>query len=292
MKNLKALFLAALLFATLLTVLPIYVVAAQETLVWSGYVYSTGALVTGPVLTAGKSYRIDASGIWWYDTVADLEADVQYYETSQNWLSYLPALGGHSFLQVNGMDQNWGPRTPTFAYSITITGTGVAVTLQIIDWVDGNYDNNDCKIWVAIYELPDGEPSGLTPGFWKNCKFDWEIPTGYSPDARFNDVFGVSITIDLGKKNPNSNPTLLEALKAKGGINEEIGIYDALARHAVAALLNAAHPDVDYPMTEGDIISAVQGVIGALWDDAEPLKNQLDAANNLGGGIDAHGNPI
>lgn len=288
MKNLKALFVAALLFATLFTVLPIYTAVAQETLVWSGYVHSTGALVTGPVLTAGKSYRIDASGIWWYDTDADLEADAQYYETSQNWLSYLPAPDGHSFLQVNGIDQNWGPFTNTFAYSITITGTGGAVTLQIVDWVDENYDNNDCKLWVAIFEIPE-EPSGLTPGFWKNCKFEWE---GYSEDNKFNTIFGTAITINQGKKGQTDDPTFIEALSSKGGINEDDGVYDALARHAVAALLNAAHPDVNYPMAEQDIIDAVYNAITSADPDPEELKDKLDEFNNLGGGIDAHGNPI
>ena len=103
----KALLVVTMLFASMLTLLPLYAVNA-ETSIWGNNVYSTGAPVTGPVLTAGKTYRIAVSGIFWYDVDADLEADVQYYETSQNWLSYLPAPGGHSFLQINGMDQNWG----------------------------------------------------------------------------------------------------------------------------------------------------------------------------------------
>lgn len=131
---------------------------------------------------------------------------------------------------------------------------------------------------------------GLTPGFWKNCKFDW---VGYSKGDSFNAIFGTAITINQGKKGETGNPTFDEALRSRDGINEEEGIYDALARHAVAALLNAAHPDVNYPMTEQEIIDAVAEVINnAVYDDAEPLKNMLEAYNQLGGGIDAHGNPI
>ena len=78
----------------------------------------------------------------------------------------------------------------------------------------------------------------------------------------------------------------MEALNANGG-----GI-DALARHAVAALLNAAHPDVNYPLSTTEIINAVQQAIA----DGEPaitdLKNELDMLYNAGGGIDAHCNPI
>jgi len=148
----------------------------------------------------------------------------------------------------------------------------------------------DEAVQMAIIELTIPVTEGLTPGFWKNYVRLWE---GYNRDDQFSDVFGVPITIDLGKKNPNPNPTLLEALKAKGGIDEEMKIYDALARHAVAALLNAAHPDVDYPMTEADIIAEVKNAIeNGIMDAAESLKNDLDALNNLGGGIDAHGNPI
>lgn len=152
----------------------------------------------------------------------------------------------------------------------------------------------DEEVQVPIIEIPVPGMEGLTPGFWKSPKgvLLWQ---GYSLGDSFDDVFDLTspITIDQGKTSENSDPTLLEALNAKGGINEELGIYDALARHAVAALLNAAHPDVDYPMTEAAIKLAVKNAIeNALMDDAETLKNQLEAYNNLGGGIDAHGNPI
>ena len=142
-------------------------------------------------------------------------------------------------------------------------------------------------------EIPpeDEEYEGLTPGFWKNCKFDWQ---GYSRDLSFfNTEFGTSITINQGKKGETSNPTFDQALRSRAGINEEEGIYDALARHAVAALLNAAHPYVNYPMTEQEIIDAVAEVINNdVYNDAEPLKDMLEAYNELGGGIDAHGNQI
>ncbi|MFX1362825.1 MAG: hypothetical protein ACFE7A_05185 [Promethearchaeota archaeon] len=133
----------------------------------------------------------------------------------------------------------------------------------------------DLMIYV---ELPDEEFEGLTPGFWKNHLDAW---VGYSPEDHWMDYFEDNITIRI-RKATISNPTLLEALMATGGINETIGVYDALARHAVAALLNAAHPDIDYPLTEAEIISQVNEVIGnADHTDAEPLKDTLDSYNNL-----------
>ncbi len=137
-------------------------------------------------------------------------------------------------------------------------------------------------LWKAGLIPQQTGNEGLTPGFWKTHPELW---VGYSPDDKFNEVFGVSIAID-----GNFNPTLMEALNAKGGVSPSNEVYDALARHAVAALLNAAHPMVDYPMTGQEIIDAVQDAIET--GGASSLKATLEGYNTLGGGIDAHGNPI
>jgi hypothetical protein len=145
----------------------------------------------------------------------------------------------------------------------------------------------DLMIWITRPPVLGFE--GLTLGFWKNHPDLWSV---YSPSQTFYSVFGVIITIKLDK-DTITNPTLMQALKAQARINESKGVYDALARHAVAALLNAAHPNVDYPLTIAQIINAVKGVInGSNLTDAEPLKNLLEGYNSLGGGIDAHGIPI
>jgi len=47
-------------------------------------------------------------------------------------------------------------------------------------------------------------------------------------------------------------PTLLEALNARGGD------MNALLRHSVAALLNAAHPDIDYPYSVVQVLDLTQ----------------------------------
>ena len=66
----------------------------------------------------------------------------------------------------------------------------------------------------------DGE--GCTPGYWRQPHhFDSWVPAGHSPTDSFNAVFGVSAT---------GNPTLLQAVKKKGGGEK------ALLRHATAAL--------------------------------------------------------
>jgi hypothetical protein len=83
---------------------------------------------------------------------------------------------------------------------------------------------------------------GCTPGFWKNHLDAW--PTGYSPDDDFDATFGVDLF--------DPDITLEEAVNAKGGKENK------LARHGTAALLDAAHPHVDYPYSMAEVIAAVQ----------------------------------
>jgi hypothetical protein len=61
-----------------------------------------------------------------------------------------------------------------------------------------------------------------------------------------------------------------------GGIN-------ALGRQAVAALLDASDPDVDYPLSAAEVISLTQ----AALDSGDPMlientKDEFDTANNGG----------
>jgi hypothetical protein len=71
-----------------------------------------------------------------------------------------------------------------------------------------------------------------------------------------------------------SGVTLLEALGLNGG-----GL-DALMRHAVAALLSAASPDVAYPLTTAQVIAAYNAAYAS--GDYETQKNIFDRYNNLG----------
>ena len=126
---------------------------------------------------------------------------------------------------------------------------------------------------------------GCTPGAWKNRLLDigeWG-PTGYSPDDKLgvgpNHPFEFPNISDYAQL---KNKTLLEALDFPGGdiLTEKAQI---LLRAAVAALLNAAHPDVNYPMSAGDVIAEVNAAL-ASGDPATmlDLATILDGYNNLG----------
>ena len=88
---------------------------------------------------------------------------------------------------------------------------------------------------------------GLTPGYWKQPHHfdDWE-PTGYDPDDNFDEVFS-TLVLDYGDpyygpiaNGIDSELTLLEALQLRGGKEK------AMLRHAVAALLNCKHPNINH----------------------------------------------
>jgi hypothetical protein len=68
--------------------------------------------------------------------------------------------------------------------------------------------------------------------------------------------------------------TLLDVL-GNGG-----GGWDALGRHVVAAVLNAASSDVGYPWSVGQVIGAFNGVYPG--GDYEGLKNTLARMNEQG----------
>ncbi len=131
---------------------------SKETLIWEGDVYSSGTPVTSSPLNAGTPYRIVASEIWFYDDPHNLAADAQYYTTksadSWDWLDhYRP--DGHSFLQINGQDMNWGAFSngdTNHTYSLYYAGAGAAVAFRIFDWTDQNYGNNVCHVHVRIFE--------------------------------------------------------------------------------------------------------------------------------------------
>lgn len=111
-----------------------------------------------------------------------------------------------------------------------------------------------------------GIPEGCTPDFWKNHLELW--PTDFKTTDNFEAVFDVDLK-------GGGDPTLLDALKRKGdGQN-------ALVRHAVAALLNAAHPDISYRLSVEEVIKLVQRALGGEIPIAD-AKNELERLNNQG----------
>jgi len=127
-------------------------------------------------------------------------------------------------------------------------GTTLSIPMTEFDNTHNNLplaepaDITDVRIvhGVALAICDEGE--GCSAKFWKKNKKQW--PSEYDPKDKFNFIFDTSITI---KK--KSDPTLEDALKAKGKTEVEF-----LAREATAALLNAEHIAVPYPLFPMEVI--------------------------------------
>lgn len=117
------------------------------------------------------------------------------------------------------------------------------------------------------------EPEGCTPGYWRQ-EHHFDSWTDHSPSDLFSSVFDRVITVRTGGRSTKADPTLLQAVWAKGG---EV---NALARHATAAILNAASADVDYQYSHAEIVTMVQDAIDS--GDFETAKNALANANEAG----------
>ena len=190
--------LMVMVFALALSMMQVYNVKAEETLIWSGNVYSSGGTTTGPVLDAFIQYRVVAKEIFWYNYPEFLAADAMYYTDSLpswTWINFFPAPDGHSFLQIDGKDVNWG----TFSngdtghtYSIYYEGTGAAIKFKLIDWIDGEFNNNHCHLPVEIYSLP--LETGYTPGFWKH---NIGVALGYNNGAYSAFRDGTKLTLAM-----------------------------------------------------------------------------------------------
>lgn len=123
---------------------------------------------------------------------------------------------------------------------------------------------------------PSSTYQGYTPGYWKNKLAAWE-PTGYSTGQAVGSVFDVPA--DFSKL---ASATLLQALSFGGGSKLE-GVAGTLLRAGVAALLNAAHPAVNYSLSETEVITRVNGALASKDRNAMlSLATELDGYNNLG----------
>ena len=105
------------------------------------------------------------------------------------------------------------------------------------------------------------EPEGCSHGYWKNHLDRW--PSAYEPDDLFSVHFADAFP----------GMTLLDVLEERGGH------LDALGRESVAAVLNAADPDVEYAFTEEEVKAMFDTVFQGADGDYDTLKDQFEAEN-------------
>lgn len=126
---------------------------------------------------------------------------------------------------------------------------------------------------------------GCTPGYWKNHLDAWGL-TPFVPDGlnatEVGHVFTATIQTHSVFSLTLASEPLLEALNYRGGRGVQ-GAGRILLRAAVASLLNANHPDVDWDPLEPapGLVELVNGALegerrsGMLW-----LAGFLDSFNN------------
>jgi hypothetical protein len=139
-----------------------------------------------------------------------------------------------------------------FTNKACASGTGAGQTVS------------DCDESTVVVTSSGGE--GCTPGYWRQDQHFDSWPGPYTPTTKFSAVFD----------NAFGTKTLLQVVKLGGG-----GL-DALGRHTVAALLNAANGDVDYGMTAAQVIAKFNAAYPGSSAAYEALKNEFEAANESG----------
>ncbi len=194
--------------------------------------------------------------------------------------------GGVTTVFSDELDSNDGEEWDTFVKDITIPAGATELSVQVFSRDDNMTGALEASLaWVtAGLSVPDepgvGDGEGCTPGYWRQDQhFDSWADAGFDPSDLFSDVFGRTITVKSnagarGRAGDVTDPDLLHAVWAQGGN------INALARHAVAALLNAASPNVSYAFTTAEVIGIVQNAIDSGDSSLiEAAKDQLEAEN-------------
>lgn len=175
-----------------------------------------------------------------------------------------PGSAGPADVRVNlGIVHNGLPAGTLFS-GIDVTA---AQTPSVVSGMNVALQPNVYHGAVVVYHIaqepapPGGE--GCTPGYWRNTRRGWPI----SKNTDFDAYFGVNAF--------NPDITLSTAVNLSGAG------WNALARHATAALLNALDGGVAYPMSAAQVVALVQSAAaGTVGVDA--AKDALEAHNELG----------
>ena len=163
--------------------------------------------------------------------------------------------------EEGSMELTWSCDSPCVN---PITGTDIYIQGVALDPITMELCISNPVVLNVEDELGICGSEGCTPGYWKNHTEAWH---GLAPGDDWDTVFGVDYH--------NPDQTLWEALDPAGG-------DWTFAAHAVAALLNANDPDVDYALSPEEVILMVQEAAMGSFADQEATKDILATANEAG----------
>ncbi|WP_415686433.1 T9SS type A sorting domain-containing protein, partial [Gillisia hiemivivida] len=168
-----------------------------------------------------------------------------------------------------------------------------AITQNLSGLAAGSYtvtitDANGCEATAsATVNAPTNciVDEGCTPGYWKNHLEDWGST---DPNADFFVFFGIdpvgnNVEDIIGDMDQNADGklTLLEAISAEVKTSKNNGWFAALARHAVAAYLNASNPDVGYQYGTAYILSETEKVFETNYSNRNAANAAAQELHNL-----------
>jgi hypothetical protein len=208
-----------------------------------------------------------------------------------NQLRITFGLGGTGDVTIdNPYQSNQGKEWDASNINVSVPAGASQMTVQALSGgpnpgggtaVDASFSWNAAAVSIPALTPPPPPPppppagEGCTPGYWKNHLDAW-APSGYSPNQ------ALSTVLSPGGLGTLSSKTLLQALGFGGG-STLTAKKQILLRAAVASLLNAAHPDVDFGQTAAEVIAAVNAALAS--NNATTilaLATKLDRANNAG----------
>lgn len=205
-------------------------------------------------------------------TRVDIQRAIWYF------INYGPWDWTHNWGPITGpiTQETWNMIDNATAYGDDwCPGYGDIIAIICDQGIDHTYQLNFFEL--TLYE-------GATPGFWKNkgVKVGWPEP--YTIDMTLEDagfIIPGGAMMDNPRRPVYSDDTLLDALNFKGGEGLS-GMAQTLLRAAVAAVLNAAHDEISYPLTVTDIIDEVNTLLTEDSSSMEDFKDILDMYNNNG----------
>ncbi|WP_144392651.1 hypothetical protein [Pleionea sediminis] len=213
--------------------------------------------------------EISSDGVTWYDANTEVEAVVINSDAFFRFTAYKcpDAFGGlygivltdpqiGVAVNMEDLPSDESDFTPSVYETVAANYCdGYEGTIENVATVEGWSMISDTiriasdNAWARCESVPQGG-EGCTPGYWKQTHHldSWPV----SETTLFSEVFDRVITIRLKRQGEVTDPTLFEALAAKGGK------VNTAARHATAAYLNALSAGVSFDMTTDGVIDAFQ----------------------------------
>lgn len=164
---------------------------------------------------------------------------------------------------VNRLDGSAGAQWDAEVLPVSIPGGSLSTTVSLASEPFGR--NPDSLLWVmAALRVPLPVATGCSEGFWASHLDAWK-GSGLNPDQLVRSTF-----VEAAAYGELSGVTLRTALRLSGG-SDLPGAVRSLVSEAAAALVNAVHPRLEYPLTRTQVITEVDTALRS--HDASTIRD-------------------